>query len=1313
MNSENEISNRLKILKNRNLDELQEEFLKTKNERNISVKINKQKVENSNLQSITNIVQNQTFHTQNSLPTSSTIPSNQIKKKKKDVISLDINILNSITKPTFQDNQATSSSNLKGNSIFKSAIDLNSSLVKSTDVNKETGLPDTFTVDKSLYNQDLSKNVLRGFRPNHQENYNLKIKNFDKDERINLFSTTPTPNSEYAEIHQKNLDLLKSMSKDELLEYTQTIKAKIPEKLLEKMKSGYFSKKLNENSINSLKNEKIENQFLKSNKSIEEKEDYDSQSEDEEKLSSSIKNNQKSDNLVQAENNENSNIFEILIKYNGEFKIQKLQQNQETNASHSNNVIDYSKLKLKELDLDNKFFSLTEVKNLLMSSSEQQVTLGLQLSTYLLDKNLILNIFKFSLKINELKLWSIFYYLIDHKSLKIRILSLNNLVKLFDILFSFDVEIFTQNFLVFNNFPVFKVKYFTDFKFDQEEVKKIYTEKNLEYISPNLNHKFILKMKKEVIDFFSSEEVTIKSIMNIKNFIKMILITNEGKNSSTNSILNEKNYLKNYFSLLFYNMYLSDLFMNSFRHSELEAKFKEMLSSKILNDLLNDENNKNNSSDKDGNTFKNIFEKLLISILSNLATTELDEYLMIIKNKLISPNENCINQDNLNFISLLRVGRLINDYEFSNKSLQKMNLVEVNTLTKVISGKNIDDRNVSNLMSEDSISIKNLFSNFDTFFKQENNKNDNLLSYNEISKISKLLGLKIKYFRYANNDELDYTIVDSRNEILILENSITELINHLEKLILTQPSHNVYDNFNSNYLLTNSIFDLLNSLIILTYTSIKYPKSIKYMQSIEIKSLLKLIPILEKISCFYLRNLKGISENETKDENYIEILKFEFLYKIENFVKLNLNFIKLIQKYYRGQENKINHVNAYSLINLILTLPSFFNTNSEGYYFKFLKNLNSHFTKKIANSEYLNTFIKKINFNYDLLVEDLNLYLNSNEDLRKSQILKNVMKIEENLNFILFNDYAWVKSNNNPSSLGKYTPILIKSKFLPFGNNFILQILYNDKISSEVKLNYLTFLTIISYEEKINPENLNPFEIILKTLIKFKDVINENKAEFIFSEFVKILIFNENNLNLTQNKNKLILLEKNRDNEMFVQMFFNKFEFENPNEKEISFYYKFLLLFLVLYHSGCDLGYESLNLLFYTNFIKIIEKFNFENLVFLQQGDTKSTKPSEPNFILFGKIIDYIMNNLTIKNLDLYQTLIMTFLKFSKSRGMQIWEGVCKDNFLIDLICRLNKIFGIVENLDDVEEINMVYIKFITDDGKEIKQKILEKLVNN
>ena len=449
---------------------------------------------------------------------------------------------------------------------------------------------------------------------------------------------------------------------------------------------------------------------------------------------------------------------------------------------------------------------------------------------------------------------------------------------------------------------------------------------------------------------------------------------------------------------------------------------------------------------------------------------------------------------------------------------------------------------------------------------------------------SKLINLKIKSFKYFNSIEEDY---------LIINNSELEII---------------INNFDISFKnVNNYTYEFWLSILKLLKIARKYPKSINYIKISHDSYIINSI-------------LKYINENMKLPEfNDIYIL-----YEKENLLKLQITIMKYIIKYYP----------ILDISFIIYNLPSFLNTNSEYYYHKFVKYLPLFINYKTGTNENLNLFLKDTNYNYENLDEDLNIYLNSNEDYRRSVLFKKIMWINENIPTIIYNDN-------------------IKSKYFPFKNNFILQVLYNHNIISEVKLNYMKLFVIIFF----NTNYINYFEILLNILLHFKDIIFKNNAEKVFQFYIDNLIL----------KNLSIILPKNKENDIIVESYFNKFESLYIDKKEISIFYKITPLFFVLYHTDTKYNNSKLCHLIYTDYIRIYE--NLEN------NEYKC-------------LIDYIISNLSIKNYDLYEILINNYIRFKS------YETLNENNFLVRLT-------------------NDLIMKFFSDgdfDIKNLKEKVYSKL---
>jgi hypothetical protein len=172
-----------------------------------------------------------------------------------------------------------------------------------------------------------------------------------------------------------------------------------------------------------------------------------------------------------------------------------------------------------------------------------------------------------------------------------------------------------------------------------------------------------------------------------------------------------------------------------------------------------------------------------------------------------------------------------------------------------------------------------------------------------------------------------------------------------------------------------------------------------------------------------------------------------------------------------------------------------------------------------------------------------------------------------------------------------------------------------------------------------------------------------------------------------------IKLPKNKDNDIILETFYNKIENSIGNENEISFYYKFLIILILMFHQNDNVpspnySIENLSYLFYSNFILIYNKFDCKNLGMINMiGNNEDL------------IVNHILKNLNIKNVDFYESIIMCYAKYKLSLD---------NKNLLNLI--INKLIKFFELESDDKDLTMIYNEFLIG-SKEIKDKINKKLL--
>jgi hypothetical protein len=1217
--SENDLKNRIIFLKESNLENLQEEFLKNFNEKKIGTKLIKipEDVREKNI----NIKETKIL---------SEVVCKQIPKKKKDIISLDINLFSS------------SDQSLKINtrtSLFKQNFENldENELIKSRELNFCTGLPDAF----KIIDKNISLNSMNSFQKEVKQTYSKSEINTGKNlsDKINSikklrftndigkinsenisekndqakFSFEKNEfNSEYKEIHKKNVDFIATLSKDKLLEYNASIKAHIPQKLIEKMKKGYY-----QNKIKGMKELYSDNPNLSKG------------------LTESHEGKDKDPEIKQESTFKKS----LHVKYNGEILYLFLDEDSLFNSSQSESVVNMG----SDLDINNKNFSLKEVKNLLMSSNEQHIILGLKLSFYLID-------IKFIKEINELNLIQIFLFFIDHKNFQIRLSTTINSVKLFNILFFDDFSIFYDNIVYYANFPAFIINNIPKIDLCSQEDRN----KNLRiFINKNSS---LVDVKKELLNALKNEDILNKMFINFKNNFKLLKINNEQLENNKYHY-NDPIFVLNLVDCIFYIIYLSENFWKIFMNSELEYLIKNL----ILNYKKLNFDTKNNFHSK----FSKSLINLMLVILCKCETPKFMDYYEMLK---ISDD---LKLDmSLNFLSILKNGKSIvsidNLYE-NLKTMEDSNKIcFLNIITREL--KYYDSNNDNN--------HNKFFSEINTFQNDLNNQISDEI--NDISFLSRELSYKIRRFKidFKNNRDYSKVFSDSR-EINQFISKFKKCIQYLKDFNLTEEivdykfnkreSNSRYSseiknkyidqNFSFRYL--SSVFDLSNTSLNILLLSEKYPQSISFKKE-EISEIFNSIienSLLVKFIIIFTSMMNDIKNSNLEEESQIKNSLSQFLYSIENFIKLLMNVIKYGVKYYFYSQTR-DSTYKDDFIFIILSFPNFINSGAEYYFFKYVSYLKFIFNYEIYTQKDLSNLISKTNFNQEILFEDFNLYLNSNEDLRRSTIYKKIITIDENLNNI--------------------TETKFKSKYFPFTNNFILQIILSEKIASDVKINYLILMSCILSGFEKNKEELiehifsfDLFEIFLMTLINFKDrVIRGSKYELVLDHYIRNLITN-NCLNLDYKKSKSKNFNTKTDS--FFQVYYDKLNFSD--EEELYYFYKFLFILFLYYSSGNIQHRNDFENLITTQFFKILEYFDF---CFI----SSFFKEDSINIHSLEKLIhNQIINNYSYNCIYLYETILSVFFKYFNSNKDTLIN--CNKNFLIIFIEKVLEILEIKREKND------------------------------
>ena len=354
------------------------------------------------------------------------------------------------------------------------------------------------------------------------------------------------------------------------------------------------------------------------------------------------------------------------------------------------------------------------------------------------------------------------------------------------------------------------------------------------------------------------------------------------------------------------------------------------------------------------------------------------------------------------------------------------------------------------------------------------------------------------------------------------------------------------------------------------------------------------------------------------------------IYPFSILLEMNLNYLNCFIKNYDEKTN-INGLSLY-----FIKLSELINKGDEYYYRKYTKILRTLLGKKLSFSK-----IKDINnyFDYKEIEEDLNFYLYSNEDLRKSTFYKRVFSLIHNnerlnnLNLITLEDET--KAN---------TDKIFDSKYFPFDSNFIYQILSNEKSKVSIKINYLLILTLLYENENLQNIILNsspfnslniitPFEIVIKIILTIKlSEFNTNKKLYnLFRIFIRYNIIKESfeniNMSLTDN------------NKIIMGNFFELYDSNFFVDENIILIEVIPLLLIFLHNNQKN---ENNKLFEPFRYKKTIEGIVYDNFNFISLYKNYFDLNDEEK----NRIIQYLMDNISIMFASFYQTLILCYLNY-------------------------------------------------------------------
>ena len=588
--------------------------------------------------------------------------------------------------------------------------------------------------------------------------------------------------------------------------------------------------------------------------------------------------------------------------------------------------------------------------------------------------------------------------------------------------------------------------------------------------------------------------------------------------------------------------------------------------------------------------------------------------------------------------ALIKLMILLCKYEdLDNNILNFIKLVKNKYFLKyILELRGIPNNKYKNLEPEEiGKSLKNKIYNLNYLLLFNNN---NTITYDIYSKensyllLSKILLLKIYFcLNTENNPENDefLSLFSSDKEINFWTDKFRESIEELEK--------NEKEKKLSYHELI-SIYKYISIFLILWHKSSKYPRLISFKKiNYELDDLLNLFPLFNSILNYTLTN--DIFNNDIlfMDKNN----NIRNIYQYNTLLEMNLNYLKCFIKNYDVKTN-INGLCLY-----IIKLSELINKGDEYFYERYSKILKTLLCKKLELSK-----IKKISnyFEFKEIEDDLRFYLYSNDDLRKSIFYKRVFSLIHN-NERLKNINLMLEDNNNDK--------LFESKYFPFDNNFIYQIIGNNNAKISIKINYLLILTLLYENENI--ENIinsfssitTPFEIIIKilTTINLSEFNKNTKLYDLFETFIKFNIIEGNlaNINMSKTDNNKVLLSN----------FFELYEsniFVDENKILIDI---IPILFIFLHNN--KVKNNNTKLLEPYKYKKTIESIIYDNFNCIIDVDNHYNLENE----LKQKIIDYLLKNISTMFSSFYQTLILLFLNINDNNKNE------NNNLVYDYIKRL------------------------------------------
>ena len=549
--------------------------------------------------------------------------------------------------------------------------------------------------------------------------------------------------------------------------------------------------------------------------------------------------------------------------------------------------------------------------------------------------------------------------------------------------------------------------------------------------------------------------------------------------------------------------------------------------------------------------------------------------------------------------------------------------------------------------------------------------NNNSINYDLYSKekdfllLSKILQLKLFFCLNPDNnmDNENYSsLVTSDIELNFWIDKFRECINKLKDNI---------DDMKYNDLM--GIYKYISIFLFLWHKAFKYPQLISYKKiNFDLNDILDLFPLFNNILIKTLND--SIFNNQQISLNKDDTMRN--LYPYSMLLEMNLNYLKCFIKNYDSKTN-INGLSLY-----FIKLSELINKGDEYYYRKYTKILRTLLSKKLNISK-----IKNINnyFDYKEIEEDLNFYLYSNDDLRKSTFYKRIFSLINNNERL--NNLNIIISQDNSNII---TDKIFDSKYFPFDSNFIYQIISNEKAKVSIKVNYLLMLTLLYENENIENIILNtsssniitPFEIVIKLVstINLAEFNTNKKLYNLFQIFVRY--------NIIKEKLENINMSKTDNNKIIIGNFFELYDSKFFMDENIILIEMVPLLIIFLHNNRKN---ENNKLLEPFRFKKTIEGIAYDNFNLLSLYKKYFDLNEEEN----NDIINYLIDNISLIFSSFYHTLILCYLNYINNLGEKYSEN--EQNLFCKYAQRLLDEFGIknedYKNYVDKEDLLMDIIK--------------------